>query len=288
MRSAVAFLVVAWLAAGCGSARHEQAAATTAVAAKPAGSKGSPVGVVGTLDVHVPGAAVAHIRLGRASHERLVLVSAGAVRRSSLVAAAVAHPSIQFALIGRTAVAEHLPNLAGIVLRDDQAAHLGGVVAGLAAAEESGPLARVAWVGPRQPALAAAFRLGVHSVAPGTIVLRAWASGTPASCKESALGAIGRGATVVMAPHGLCAAAAIDGAHQQNHPGLELSDFELPGVPATQIVREAVAGVFHGGEDVVFGGASGAIGVRTLDPLFSEAVAVRARAAAGQLARGAG
>jgi hypothetical protein len=287
MRSAVALFGLASLAAGCGSARHQRPATTT-VAAKSAGARGLSVGVVGPLDLHVAGATVTHTRLDGLSDEQLVLVSAGVVRRSALLAAALGNPSVQFALIGGSAAASHLPNLAGIVLRDDQAAHLGGIVAGLAAAEESGPPARVAWVGPRQPALADAFRLGVHSVAPGTIVLRAWAAGTPASCKESALGAIERGATVVMAPHGLCAAAASDGAHQQNHPALELSDFELPGVAATQIVREAAGGVYHHAEDVVFGAASGAIGVRHLDPLFSETVAARTRAAAARLSGGAG
>ena len=84
----------------------------------------------------------------------------------------------------------------------------------------------------RSGALAAAFARGAHDVAPGTIVLRAWSRDGPAACKEAALGAIGRGAVVVMAHGGLCAAAAIAGAHQQNVVGLRLSDFELPDVAA--------------------------------------------------------
>ena len=36
---------------------------------------------------------------------------------------------------------------------------------------------------------------------------------------------------------------------------LSLGDFELPSVAATMVVRDAVAGVFHGGEDLVFGAA---------------------------------
>ena len=87
---------------------------------------------------------------------------------------------------------------------------------------------RVAWVGPRDASLVAAFVQGVHAVEPGTTILRQWSVDRPAACKESALTAVGRGATVIMAPHGLCAAAAIDGAHERNQPGLELSDFQLP------------------------------------------------------------
>jgi hypothetical protein len=47
-----------------------------------------------------------------------------------------------------------------------------------------------------------------------------------------------------------------------------------------------VAGVFRGGEDIVFGASSGAIGVRQLDPRISADIAVRARAAAQQLSSG--
>jgi hypothetical protein len=57
-------------------------------------------------------------------------------------------------------------------------------------------------------------------------------------------------------------------------------------VAAAVVVRDAVAGVFHGGEDLVFGAGSGAIGVRRLDPLISPATAARARAAAEELASG--
>jgi len=145
---------------------------------------------------------------------------------------------------------------------------------------------RVAWVGPKDSALADSFAEGVHALEPGTVILRAWSVDLPASCKESALGAIARGATVVMGPQGLCAAAAIDGAHERNQPGLQLSDFELPGVAAAQIVRDAVRGRYHGGEDVLFGAASGAVAIRHLDPLLSAVVGARARAAAEQLASG--
>jgi basic membrane lipoprotein Med (substrate-binding protein (PBP1-ABC) superfamily) len=78
----------------------------------------------------------------------------------------------------------------------------------------------------------------------------------------------------------------VAGAHQQNQVGLSLSDFELPDVAAAQIVREAVAGVFHGGEDIVFGAATGAIGVNRLDPRISAATAIAARTAAQDVASG--
>jgi hypothetical protein len=125
----------------------------------------------------------------------------------------------------------------------------------------------------------------VHAAAPGVAVLHQWSRSVPARCKEAALTGLGRSAVVVMAHGGLCAAAAASAAHEQNVPALALGDFLFPAVAAGLVAREAVSGVFHGG-DVVFGPQTGAIGVGSLDPLFSAAAVAGARAAAQDLASG--
>jgi basic membrane lipoprotein Med (substrate-binding protein (PBP1-ABC) superfamily) len=275
-------------ATGCGSAQQ-----TTTVnvkrASAPAPPLGLRVGVVGPLEVKpVPGASIAPGRgpLATMPAYPLVLVSAQAVDLAAVDAVAARFPTSHYAYVGGSTKGHHRPNLVGLVLNDAQAAQLGGVVAGLVAAEQGGLNARVAWVGPQEGALAAAFARGAQDVQPGTTSLRAWSGTLPASCKEAALGAIARGAVVVMAHGGLCAEAAIAGAHQQNHVGLQLSDFELPSVPAGVLIGDAVAGIFRGGEDIVFGASTGAVGVRHLDPGISPDIVVRARAAAQQLASG--
>jgi basic membrane lipoprotein Med (substrate-binding protein (PBP1-ABC) superfamily) len=274
----------ACLLAGCDDGGRS--GTTTAGAPTRTLPAGPHVLVVGPLRLQVAGATIEHGSLAAVSDQKLVVVSASAPAAASLEEAAVAHPETQFALDGGSARALRLPNVAGVVIRHAQAARLGGAVAGLAAAEESGRDARVAWVGPKELPLSAAFVRGVHEAAPGATILRAWSAERPAACKEAALAAIARGATVVMARGGECAAAAVAGARQQNRPGLRLADFELPRVAAAQVVRDALAGVYHGGEDVVFGASSGAVAIRTLDPRIPAAVAARARAAAGQLASG--
>jgi hypothetical protein len=217
----------------------------------------------------VPGAIVSRSSLRNARNQSLVLVAASSPAAGQVPEEAAANPSTHYVIIGASAAAQRLPNLAGAVLRDDQAARLAGIAAG-----------------PRDTAAVAAYVAGVQAVAPGTTVLRAWSAPRPASCKESALGAIADGASAIMAPGGLCAAAAADGAHERNLPGLALSDFELPDLVAASIARDAVRGVFYGREDLIFGASSGAIGVRWLDPLFSTSVAGRTRAFAQQLASG--
>lgn len=285
MTTRAALIVVLLCAAGCGSTQHAvatHAAATTTRAIEPAGLR---IGVVGPLDISVPGAVPVHGELATMPGYPLVLVSSAVASPATVAAAADAHPDAHYALVGASTKDDRRPNLAGLVLTDDQAALLGGYVAGLVAADQ-GPDARVAWVGPQETTLAAAFGRGAHEANPSVPVLHGFSKDIAARCKEAALGAVARGAVAVMAHEGECAAAAAVGAHEQNRVGLELSDFELPDVAAGLAARDAVNGVFHGGEDVIYGPSSGAIGVRALDPRIPSTTAVRARAAAQQLANG--
>jgi hypothetical protein len=285
VRCAVGLFVLASLATGCGAANKASPPATTTTAAN-AAAPGLHVGVVGPIDINVRGAVMQHGPLAGVASDRLVIVSARSPAAGALPAAAAANPQTHYVLVGASARGQRLPNLAGLVIRHDQAARLGGVVAGLVVLDESGTHPRVAWIGPQDQPLATAFARGVHDIAPTAVVLRQWSADRPAACKEAALEAVGRGAILVMAHGGLCADAAFAGVHQQNGFGLRLSDFELPEVPAAQIVRDAVQGIYHGGEDLVFDAGSGAIAVRSLDPRISPTIAVRARAAAQQLASG--
>ena len=75
-------------------------------------------------------------------------------------------------------------------------------------------------------------------------------------------------------------------ATEQNRVAESLGDFELPGAAVEGVVRSAVNGTYFGGEDVIFGLATGAIGVRHLDPRVPADVAVRVRDAAQALSSG--
>jgi hypothetical protein len=277
-------------AAGCGGAHKARPAEATVTRTSPPAAARDEllVGLVGPLALDVAGVVTERGTLEEVGDAPLVLVSAQTSSLAAVAAAARAHPRSHFALVGSSTKGDRAPNLVGIVMSDDQAARLGGIVAGDAAAEAGGTTPRVAWVGPQDDALATAFARGAHSALPAVVVLVEPSTANPAQCKEASLAAIARGAMVVMAHEGLCAEAAISGAHQQNVPGLELGDFQFPEVVANLIARAAAGGLFHGGEDIVFGASSGAIGVRTLDPRISLAVRTRARAAAQQLPGGSG
>jgi hypothetical protein len=267
---------------GCGGGRRE-ASRTTAPASSTAG--GLRIGVVGPLRIDVPGIVPRHETLAHLAGDALVLVDGRVASPTTVAAVARSHPTTHFALVGASVAGVHAPNLAGLVLKQSDAAYLAGVTAGLAAGAGGGA-PRVAWVGPEERTLAAAFGRGVHAAAPGVAVLHQWSRAVPARCKEAALTGLGRSAVVVMAHGGLCAAAAASAAHEQNVPALELGNFLLPDVAAGLVARESARGVFHGG-DVVFGPATGAIGVRKLDPRIDAAVVAGVRAAAQDLGSGA-
>ncbi len=282
-------LVLVLVGAGCGNAvRHSAVTTTSTASARPTStaSNGLRVGLVGPVTLDVPGAVTSRGTLAQVAGAPLVFVTAHAASLAAVAAAARAHPGTHYALVGRSSKGNRAPNLVGLVLSDGQAARLGGIVAGYAAAETAGTLPRVAWVGPQQRALANAFADGVHRSLPGAVVLNAWSRSIPGRCKEAALAAIARGAMVVMANGGLCAEAAIAGARQQNVPGLQLGDFQFGDVAANLIARDAAAGVFHGGEDLFFGAGSGAIGIGALDPRISASTLTRARTAAQELTGG--
>lgn len=244
------------------------------------------VGVVGSLQVSVPGARFHHGPLAQLAGDPLVLVQAGSAGAANLATVAAANPGTHYALVGASAAQLHLPNVVGLVIRDEGAVQLAGAVAGLVAQGEGVPQPRVGWVGVANTPLTFLYGQGVHSQTPQALVLHAWIGPAPAACKEAALTLLARGAVAVAAPGGTCGAAAVSGAHEQNAVALRISDFELLSVPATEIVRDAVGGVFHGGEDLVFGPSSGAIGIGTLDPRIPQATVLRARTIAGRLQNG--
>jgi basic membrane lipoprotein Med (substrate-binding protein (PBP1-ABC) superfamily) len=280
MRVALVLLCVLAVSA-CGGT-HESAGTTTAgVTTAPTGLR---IGVVGSLTIDVPGIVPRHETLDRIGPDPLVVVDSRAATAAVVAAVAREHPTIHFALVGASVKGQHAPNLAGLVLDENAAAYLAGVTAGLTAAN-GGASARVAWVGPEERALAASFGRGVHAAAPAVAVLHQWSRSVPGRCKEAALTGLGRSAVVVMAHGGLCAAAAASAAHEQNVPALALGDFLFPGVAAGLAAREAVSGVFHGG-DVLFGPQTGAVGVGKLDPRIAPSAVAGARAAAQDLASG--
>jgi basic membrane protein A len=274
MRGA-ALVIICLLAAGC-SGGYDRAAATTDTKAKPKQQ---------TAASAEPEIRVADLGNGTEDLDGadLVVVPRGTRGVEDL---AREHPDAHFLLIGTPYERAPAPNVAGVLFRDDEAAYLAGVVAGLVTSREGTLDPSVAWVGGTRVAVADAFERGVLAVDPAVRVAKKWSETEPALCKEAALDEVARGASVLLTGAGACADGVLAAAREQNAVGLSLGDFERPAVAVDQFVRDARQGLFHGGENVVFGTASGAVGVGKLDPRVPADAVAEARAVEQELAAG--
>jgi len=280
----VALVLLTVVAAGCGTKKAAPPVHHPAKRPAQTSTAGDlPVGVVGNVSFVVPGAVMDRGSLTQVAHDSLVLVDASSPAASQVPLVASSYPTTTFALVGASARDLHLHNVEGLVLRDDEAAHVMGLVAGLIASDVGAQQPRVGWAGPQEIPLANAFADGVHAVDRSAQILHSWSTSVPASCKEAALALIARGAVAVAAHRGICAGAVASGAHEQDVVALRLTDFEFPDAAAAAIVRDALSGIDHGGHDVIFGYSTGAIGVGALDRRISSDTAIRARQLVGQL-----
>jgi basic membrane protein A and related proteins len=268
-----ALVIICLVAAGCGGAASRDAETTqTTAKAQPAPrlEQGIRVAELGNGAQNLDGADLVVVARGTRGVEEL----------------AREHPDAHFVLVGTPYERAPGPNVAGVLFREDEAAYLAGVVAGLVTMREGSLDARVAWVGGRRDAVAAAFARGVHGVDPAVRVSKRWTETEPALCKEAALDAVARGASVLLTGIGACANGVLAAAREQNAVGLSLGDFERPGVAVDRLVRDARQGLYHGGENIVFGTASGAVGVGKLDPRVPADAVAEARAVEQELAAG--
>jgi basic membrane lipoprotein Med (substrate-binding protein (PBP1-ABC) superfamily) len=282
-RRAGAMTALALLAAGCCGSRSVTAETTTVT--RVASSSAFHVRLVGPLSLTLRGVQFTHGAL-RAGDERLVFVSSSVAQPGVVADAATASPSQHFVIVGASTKGLERPNLLGVVFRADQAAYLGGILLGLVGSDQGGDDVRIAWVGPGSAGALKAFKRGVHLADPAASVLHVESPPRPARCKEAALGVFLRGASAVMGGGGVCADAIEAAAAEQNKVAAALRDFELPNIAVAAVVRSALSGVYAGAEDLVFGFASGAIGVRRLDPRIPPDVAVSVRHAAERLSSG--
>src|SRR4051794_32528724 len=131
MSRAAALVAIAVLVAGCGAQRQ---ATTTRTVVHPTTTEpvaGLRIGLVGDVTVpKIAGAVYERGRLADVATDPLVLVRGGTPAAARVATAAAAHPSTHFAIVGGPSPDVRLDNVAGLVVRDDQAARLAGIVTG--------------------------------------------------------------------------------------------------------------------------------------------------------------
>ena len=223
-------------------------------------------------------------RLASVQRFPLVLVASGAATAQAVADAAAANPGSHFALVGASVKKVKQPNLAASCFASRRRHCSAGCSRAMSLPPRTSSDPVVAWVGPAGPGLVRSFIRGVHRVDGGASVLVAHSSRSRRTARNPLCRVLQRGAVFVMAWRGLCAAAVADAAAEQNQIAASVRDFELPNAAVDAVVREALSGRYSGGEDVIFGFTTGAIGVGRLDPHVPASVAVKVRGAAQALA----
>lgn len=235
------------------------------------------------------------------------LVLAAGTTRKALDAAARSHPRVSFAVVdvSQASLPSRPANVRGLLFEEREAGYLAGYLAGLVGKEAAGARRIVGSVGgrrtPEVDRYIAGFQAGARAADPRVELLNAYTGGVGgrARCKELALAQIAQGAGVVFPVAGRCGLGALEAAGERSVWGIGVDVDRLALGPhmLTSATKNADVAVFltiqaardgrlAGGEDVVFGVASGGVGLGEISPLVAPELVVQVQQAQAALAAG--
>ena len=318
-------LTLALVAAGCGSSKH----ATTTTTASSSFKVGLSTDTGGLNDRSFNH--LAYVGLLRAEHKlgvqgRVVLanssadyipnltslaqkgynlvIGVGFTEIQAMAAVAKQFPKTHFAIVDvSNADEDNLPNVEGLLFREQEAGYLAGYAAGLAAKDREGKAVSTVG-GQKQPPVdryIAGFQAGAKASFPGVKTLNGYSQdfSNQAKCKEVALNQIAAGSVVVFQVAGGCGLGALSAAQEQGVWGIGVDadqGFLGPYVLTSALKRvdtavydsieTAQAGKFQGGRDVVYGIDVGGVGIGRFSPKAPEGIAAATRKVEAQMKAG--
>ena len=193
-----------------------------------------------------------------------------------------------------------LPNLQGLVFKEQETGYLAGYMAGLVT-EEKGERTNTASIvssvgGQKIPPVdkfIAGYQKGAKDANPGVRTLNGYSQDfvDQAKCKEVALDQIAKGSDVVFQVAGGCGLGALDAAKEQNVWGIGVdkdqavvgdqvltSALKRVDVAVFDFVKSVVDGKFQGGGVTVFGLAENGVGLGKVSPDVDKAIVDRVKA----------
>ena len=303
-------LLVATLAAGaagCGSSSHN-AATTTTTATTTAAASSFKVGLstdIGGLNdrgfnhlayvglLHAEHALGVQGRVVQAASSQDYIPNLSALARQgynlvigvgfteiqALETDAKEYPKTHFA-IGDVSNADEgkLPNVQGLLFKEQEAGYLAGYAAGLAAKSRGGHAVSSVG-GQKQPPVdryIAGYQAGAKAAFPGVTTLNGYSQDFEAQpkCKEVALRQIQSGSVVVFQVAGGCGLGALDAANEQHVWGIGVdadqgylgtyvltSALKRVDTAVYDSIKDAVNGKFQGGRDTVYGLTQDGVGI---------------------------
>ncbi len=314
---AAVVLALAMLAAGCGSKKQASSTTTTASSTFKVGLSTDTGGLndrsfnhlayVGLLRAESKLGVQGRVILANSSADYIpnltalaqqgynLIIGVGFTEIQAMAVVAKQFPKKQFAIVDVSNADENsLPNVEGLLFREQEAGYLAGYAAGLAAKDRSGKTVSSVG-GQKQPPVdryIAGFQAGAKAAFPGVETLNGYSQdfSNPSKCKEVALNQIAAGSVVVFQVAGGCGLGALDAAKEQSVWGIGVdadqgyigpyvltSALKRVDTAVYDAIETAQAGKFQGGRDVVYGIDSNGVGIGKFSPKAPAGLAAAVR-----------
>jgi basic membrane protein A len=213
-----------------------------------------------------------------------LIIGVGFTEIDAMKAVAKNFPKSHFAIVDVSNADEGgLPNVQGLLFKEQEAGYLAGYAAGLAAKDRGGKVVSSVG-GQKQPPVdryIAGYQAGAKAAFPGVETLNGYSQDfeKQALCKEVALNQIAAGSVVVFQVAGGCGLGALDAANEkgvwgvgvdadQGYLGTYILTSALKRVDTAvyDAIRDAKAGHFKGGTDSVYGLDVNGVGIGKFSP----------------------
>ncbi len=233
-----------------------------------------------------------------------LIIGVGFTEIQAMAAVAKQFPKTHFAIVDvSNADEDNLPNVEGLLFREQEAGYLAGYAAGLAAKDRGGKVVSTVG-GQKQPPVdryIAGFQAGAKAAFPGVKTLNGYSQdfSNPSKCKEVALNQIAAGSVVVFQVAGGCGLGALDAAKEQSVWGIGVdadqgyigpyvltSALKRVDTAVFDAIQTAQAGKFQGGRDVVYGIDINGVGIGKFSPKAPPAIPPAVRKVEAQMKAG--
>jgi basic membrane protein A and related proteins len=233
-----------------------------------------------------------------------LVIGVGFTEIDALKAVAKQFPKTHFAIVDVSNADEGgLPNVEGLLFREQEAGYLVGYAAGLAAKARGGHVVSSVG-GEKQPPVdryIAGYQAGAKAADPGVQTPNGYSQDfeKQAKCKEVALNQIAAGSVVVFQVAGGCGLGALDAAKEKGVWGIGVdadqgylgpyvltSALKRVDTSVYDAIRDAKAGHFKGGRDTVYGLDVDGVGIGKFSPRAPKGIAAKVNAVEKQIASG--
>jgi basic membrane protein A len=236
-------------------------------------------------------------------HYNLV-IGVGFTEIDAVKAVAKQFPKTHFAIVDVSNADEGgLPNVEGLLFREQEAGYLAGYAAGLAAKDRGGKVVSSVG-GQKQPPVdryIAGYQAGAKAAFPGVRTVNGYSQDfeAQAKCKEVALNQIAAGSVVVFQVAGGCGLGALDAAKEKNVWGVGVdadqgylgsyvltSALKRVDTSVFDAIRDAKSGHFKGGRDTIYGLNVNGVGIGKFSPKAPKGIAAKVAQVEKQIASG--